>query len=621
MAYLEIINTPDDIKRLNTEELEVLAEEIREKIIETVAANGGHLASNLGITDVTVALHKSFSCPDDSLIFDVGHQAYAHKLITGRYNDFKTLRKAGGVTGFTNRDESKYDFATSGHCGTSLSMAIGVAEANKLAGSENWAVAVIGDGSLTNGMVYEGLEQLKDKNLRVMVILNDNEMSISKNVGGISQYLSKIRTSEGYFGFKLGLKKFFSKVPLIGKGLIKIATSIKEFIKRLFGAQTIFEKLGLEYIGPVDGNNLKKLLAVIEEAKQKKCPVLVHVKTIKGLGYEPAEVNPEKYHSTGGFEIDGKSETRNLRPKTFTNAVSELITAEAGTDERIAAITAAMSSGCGLGSFEKENPERFFDVGIAEEHAVTYAAGLAMGSHGKIIPFLFMYSTFTQRVFDQLWHDIGLQITEKNDCHIVFMVSHAGLIEGDGVTHQGIYDLSLISMVNGTTIYSPDNFEALNRSFRDSLSGKGLCVIRYPKGTEAEYKHTVFEDHDTWKVSTTGEKSGTVVITYGRISENVAQACDKCGCKTVVLRRLKPLPDDETFIELVNGSKKLIVIEEVIRRGGLGDYFLESYSEKNISVKAIDDTFVPSGDLNSLYKHCGLDVESLSGWIGKCMRE
>ena len=599
------------MRALSQKELPILAGEIRQKIIETAAQNGGHLASNLGITDTTVALHRVFSCPDDSIVFDVGHQAYAHKLLTGRQAEFSTIRQKGGLSGFTNRGESSYDTVTAGHCGTSLSTAVGIAEANRLAGRDNWAIAVIGDGSFTNGMVFEALEQIAAKNLRLIIVLNDNEMSISKNVGGFSAYLSKIRTSESYFNFKMKINGFLRGIPLIGKTVAVGAYKVKEFAKRLLGAQTWFESLGLEYIGPVDGNNINKMISVLEEAKFMACPVIVHIKTKKGLGYAPAEEHPERYHSTGGFALDGNEDKPKKR--TFTDQVSDTLCEMAAKNRGIVGITAAMTDGCGLGNFAGIFPERFFDVGIAEEHAVTTAAGLAIGGAKEgILPALVMYSTFSQRVFDQLWHDVALQ----KDVHIMLLLSHAGLVPGDGVTHQGIFDVSLLTRIPGATIYSPDDFAAFRTSMKDAEMGSGLTVVRYPKAGEAKYD-CEFTEHGEWKSMGNGK---TVIVTYGRIAENVVRAAGMAETDTTVavLRRIYPLPQDEEFKNLINSAERVLFVEESARSGGIGEHLASAdWVMPRVEIKAIEDTMIPHGDLGYLMEYTGLDQEGIRKIIDK----
>lgn len=611
MKILDKIGSPEDVRKLSENELPLLAGEIREKILDTAVKSGGHLASNLGIAEATVALHRVFSCPDDAIIFDVGHQAYAHKLLTGRAADFHTLRQAGGISGFTNREESKYDTVTAGHSGTSLSTAVGIAEANRLAGRDNWAVAVIGDGSFTNGMVYEALQQLSGSDLKLVILLNDNEMSISKNVGGFSRYLSSIRTSERYYSFKIRLNKALRSIPLIGEAVAVGAYRVKEFLKRLFGAETWFESLGLEYIGPLDGNDIAKTVAALEEAKIMNCPVIVHIKTKKGLGFAPAEEHPEKYHSTGAFSIEPKEAEKTEKKPTFTDELSRFLTEKGATDPGMVGITAAMTDGCGLGEFAKKYPERFFDVGIAEEHAVTTAAGLAIGGKKDgLTPVLVLYSTFSQRVFDQLWHDIALQ----RDIHVALMLSHAGIVPGEGVTHQGIFDVPLLTAIPGTTVYSPDDFAAFRQSVGDAYTGDGLTVVRYPKAGEAKYDID-FTDCGGYKVSGSGK---TVVVTYGRIAENAAKAITASGidCTLVVLRQVHPLPDDEKFISLINSADRVLFVEESTRQGGIGEHLASvPWIEKKVHIRAIEDTFIPHGDIGYLMKHVGLDAESLAEWI------
>ncbi|MBO7405813.1 MAG: 1-deoxy-D-xylulose-5-phosphate synthase [Clostridia bacterium] len=383
MAILDSIRTPADLRALDKRDLAPLAEEIRAVILRTAARNGGHFASNLGAVELTVALHRVFDTPGERILFDVGHQAYAHKILTGRADRFDTLRQWGGISGFTNRDESPYDTVTAGHSGSSLSIAAGIAESERLKGSGRWTVALVGDGSFTNGMIYEALNAVAGSDLRLCIVLNDNSMSISQNVGGVSRHFSRIRTSTGYFSFKLHLKRFFSRVPGIGGSLVRGARAVRDFVKRTSGAETFFEKLGLEYIGPVDGNDLGRLISVFEEAKTKTTPVVVHCVTKKGRGYPDAEERPDRYHSVAPFDVErGIPDAAGGAP-SFTKTAGEVITALAEADAQVAAITAAMTDGCGLGDFAARFPDRFFDVGIAEEHAVALAGGLALGACGR----------------------------------------------------------------------------------------------------------------------------------------------------------------------------------------------------------------------------------------------
>ena len=612
---LNVVNSPEDLKKLSYSELEQLSQEIRDMIVSTVADNGGHLASNLGVTDVTIAMHKVFSSPDDTLIFDVGHQAYAHKIITGRKELFRSLRRNGGISGFTNKAESEHDFLTSGHCGSAISCAVGAAEANRILGRDNWAVALVGDGSFTNGMVYEAIQQLSADKLRVMVILNDNGMSISKNVGGMSKYFSRIRTSKKYFGFKYKTKKVFSKIPVIGRGLTSASVSLKEFIKRVSGIQTWFEIMGLEYIGPVDGHNIKKLVSVLEEAKSTNCPVIVHVKTKKGYGFAPAEDNPESFHSTSR-NLGTDNQKDDPAVKSFTKLVSKRMVRLGEENGNSVAITAAMTGGCGLTEFSERFPDRFFDVGIAEEHAVTFASGMAIRGSGKVLPVVVLYSTFVQRTFDQMWHDIGIQNFSGANSHVILLVSHCGLVAGEGVTHQGIYDVALLSLINGAAVYSPDTYEAFERSFDDCTKGKGLTVIRYPKNSEAVYTHPSI-DYGEWKLfKPDGRKKegNTVVVTYGKIAEEAVEAAYRSGAEAVVLRKIIPLPDSSELFEKLSQAKAVAVVEESAERGGIGEQISLILSNR-VAVRAIRDADVPHAARDELLKLYGLDANSLEIWI------
>ncbi|MBQ8187148.1 MAG: 1-deoxy-D-xylulose-5-phosphate synthase [Clostridia bacterium] len=612
MQILPKIKSPGDVRTLNKAELRTLAGEIRQTIIETVAKNGGHLASNLGMVETTIALHTVFDCPEDAIVFDVGHQCYAHKLLTGRYERFETIRQWGGLSGFTNREESPCDTTTAGHSGSALSAAIGIAEAKRIAGDPSWTVAVVGDGSFTNGMVYEALNNLDNRDLRLVFLLNDNEMSISKNVGSLSNYLSFIRTSEGYFAFKMVLRKAFSKIPIVGKGLINVARQVRDTLKRLTNSETFFENLGLKYIGPVSGNDVNRMISVLEEAKSKCCPVIVHAITKKGLGYSPAQEHPERFHSTGGFPLndtdDGAAAVQNPPKSTFTSEFSDFICEKAAENGKICAVTAAMTDGCGLAKFAEKFPDRFFDTGIAEEHAITMAGGLSIGG---MLPVVVMYSTFSQRVFDQLWHDVILQKTP-----MILMLSHSGLVPGDGVTHQGIYDVSLFSRLPGVHIYTPDTYNEMRKSFNESLGYKGLSVIRYPKSAEAVYD-CAFENCGSWKKTAIGNGTKeTAVITYGRIAGNVVKAAEKLNemnpesrYSIVVLEKICPLPMDEIG-PVCENAERVVFVEEGLRSGGIGEAFAARLG-REVEILAVEDGLLPHGSTDDLMKLTGLDVQSL----------
>ncbi len=611
------IASPADMRKIPEAELPALAREIRETILDTVSKNGGHLASNLGAVELTIALHRCFDVPQEKILFDVGHQTYAHKLLTGRYGQFSTLRTRGGISGFSNREESPCDATTAGHSGSSVSAAAGMAAAERLRGSGLWTVAVVGDGSFTNGMIFEALNALEGSGLKVCVVLNDNEMSISKNVGGLSGHLAAIRTSRRYFAFKLGAKRVFSKVPLIGGGLVRAARALRDLIKRTTGAETFFEKLGLEYIGPVDGNDTVRLIRVFEEAKTKDGPVVVHCVTKKGLGYPDAEAHPERYHSVSPFDPAVGVVPAPL--SGFTAAVSETLCRMGKEDPALTAVTAAMKDGCGLAEFAALYPDRFFDVGIAEEHAAATAGGMALAG---LKPVLVMYATFAQRIFDQLWHDVALQ-----RAHVVLCLSHAGLVPGDGVTHQGIYDVSLLSRIPGIVIRSPASPEDIPGALREAMADKNasVSVVRYPKGGGISSAGWQNGSGGAWRVKKYGSGAPqTVIVTYGRIGGNVASAAEAVygdgsrGCAAVcLLDRIVPLPDDGNFKKLLLSAGRLLFVEEGIRSGGIGEALAASewLGGKPVHIRAVEEGFLPHGTVAELEKYVGLDTASLAEWM------
>lgn len=599
-----------DIKNKTQKELEDLSVQIREIIIDTVSKNGGHLASNLGDVELTLAIHHCFDVEKDHIIFDVGHQAYTHKLITDRFDSFEGLRKKEGISGFTKKDESSYDAFGAGHSGTSISAAIGFAEADKLNKTDSWSIAVIGDGSFTNGMVYEALNNCRDKDIKLLIVLNDNEMSISENVGGLSRYFSRLRNSKKYFNFKHNTKKIFGSIPLIGKPLIHIFSKIRDFLKRLILKSNIFEDLGLDYLGPLDGNNLKDLIRVFEEAKTKKSAVVVHVCTKKGLGYPPAESNPELYHSASPFD----KETGIIRSEkeTFSSVFGKTLTEMAKENSDIVAITAAMSAGTGLDIFKKTFPERFFDVGIAESHAMTFASGLSAA--GKY-PVFAVYSTFFQRVFDQLFHDDVLQRLKLTIC-----LDRAGLVEGDGQTHQGIFDIPLCSSLPDIDIYSPETFSELERCLKNAPQNDRTNIIRYPKGEEKRYDHSSFTDHIDYSIlkeEGTGKKK-LLLITFGRVTEISFHAYKelKDDYDIAILKLIKIYPlDNDLIVSLVKDSDAVIVVEESIKNGGIVEKIGTLIAESGIIVPfkiiAIENKIPGVGTIPELYKEFGFTKENI----------
>ncbi len=613
---LEKINHPSDIKNLTEPEVEILIDDLRKKIISTVSENGGHLASNLGIVETSVALHRVFNSPQDSIIFDVGHQCYAHKLLTGRYGSFDTLRRFGGLSGFTSRGESEHDVMTAGHSGSALPTALGIARANAIEGNDNFVVVVIGDGSFTNGMVYETLNNC-DENLKLIIVLNDNEMSISQNVGGMSKYFTRLRNSKRYFKFKKGIQSFFQKIPLVGKKLVRGAYKTKEFLKHQLLHTNMFENMGLYYLGPADGNDEKKMELLFEEAMTKDKITIIHMMTLKGKGYSPAENKPDLYHFAGSFDPDAGAEAKG--EASFSSVFGETLCSLAESDPSIVAITAAMDKGTGLASFKERYPERFFDVGIAEECAATFAGGLAIG--GKT-PVCALYSTFLQRAYDQILEDIALQ-----NVHAVIAIDRAGLVPGDGVTHQGVFDVALLSTVPGITLYSPETFEEARICLRKGIDGEGLCAVRYPKGSEAEYDRREFLPVGKGILATGKDEAEIVIISYSRVTKEAYKAAwalsKKYKTKCVKLVKLFPL-DKNAVISACRGAKLVCVVEEGMKRGGMGEMISAILSENGVSSKVhiiAVEGFLPHGEVDELYSLCGFNAEQIVERLWKEMQE
>ena len=594
---LEAIKHPKDIKKFNKDETAALAEEIRNTILSTVSQTGGHLASNLGIVELTIALHQVFDSPNDKIIFDVGHQCYPHKLLTGRYEQFNTLRQMNGISGFTNRFESNHDVASEGHCGASISVALGIAEANKILNNSNYTIAVVGDGALTNGMIYEALNNATNREVNLIVVINDNEMSISKNVGGLHRYLSDIRLSRKYFQFKRSFENFLLKIPGIGEYLAKKCKGLKDFFKKIFLKNNIFEDLGFVYLGPVDGHDIERTKLVLEEAKSKNTCCIVHALTKKGKGYDKAEDTPEKYHSVGKFSLsDGVMLSDK---KTYSDYVGELICENAKNDRRICAITAAMCDGTGLTPFSQAFPSRFFDVGIAEEHAITFASGLSLNG---MIPVVFLYSTFAQRSYDQFLHDIAIQKTP-----LVLMLDRAGIVPNDGITHQGIFDYSLISNIPNVKIYAPENFAELKSTFEFVIDENDFSVIRYPKGYENDYLKTYdmnYTSDRNIQFSNACDAAEIVILTYGRTTKVVSQIVNNhknVSFGIIKLIRIFPLSEAE-ICPLIKAAKVIVVIDEGIKEGGVGEKItalLHNKTDAKILSYSING-FIEHGDVDEL---------------------
>ena len=621
--YLENIKSPADVKALKREELPELCEEIRRKLLETVSVNGGHLASNLCVVELTVALHRVFSTPEDKIIFDVGHQSYVHKLLTGRYDLFDTLRKHGGISGFTRRCESEHDAFGAGHSSTSISAAAGIAVADKLAGRDSFTVAVVGDGAFTGGMIYEAINNCAGID-HLIIVLNDNDMSISPNVGGMSRYFSKFRSSTKYFRFKNGTKRAFSHIPLVGEPIIKGGRAVKNWFKKRLLSQNYFEQFGLSYYGPVDGSDEKHIEAVLREAMQDGSCSVVHLCTTKGKGYAPAEEHPDKYHGIGGFDIE-TGKIKNGCGESFSERFGKLICDRAEKDERIAAVTAAMPDGTGLCEFARRFPQRFFDVGIAEEHALTFSCGLAAEG---MIPVFAVYSTFMQRAYDQLLHDAAIQ-----NLHVICMLDRAGLVGADGATHHGIFDVSFTCAIPGVTVYSPDTFASLEECFDKALAAEGPVVIRYPKDSEPDYGGRRFEDDG--EVGVCGDENAPcAIMTYGRMVKNALDAVDilaarGINAKVIRLTRLSPLPE-EKILKFAGGLSSLLFLEEGIEAGGIGERTGALLAEAGGSkpayaVAAVKGVFPAHGKNAELFEELGISAEKaaqkLAGLYGESKNE
>lgn len=614
MTFLQNIKSPDDVKRLSKKDAEILADEIRDKLLTTVSKNGGHLASNLGVVELTIALHRVFDSPKDKIVWDVGHQSYVHKLLTGRYEKFDTIRQYGGLSGFTKRDESVHDPFGSGHSSTSISAAVGIARANKLKGSDAYTIAVVGDGALTGGMIYEAMNDCAEQNINLITILNDNEMSISKNVGGMSNYLSRFVTSKKYFKFKRAVERGTNKIPLIGCHIASFFRKCKNFIKRMLKMQTLFEDLGWNYIGVADGNKIDSLEDVLNEAKNSRCPCIVHIRTTKGKGYTFAEENPGAYHGVSSFELEvGVSEASTSFSKVFGEHLCTL----AEENPKICAITAAMSSGTGLDAFEQKFPERFFDVGIAEEHALTFSAAIATEG---FIPYFAVYSTFAQRCYDQIIHDASLQ-----DLHVVLCLDRAGFSAPDGATHHGLFDVSFLSNVPKIKIFSPESFEDLKTALKICEVEKGVCTVRYPKGNECGFpKDAIVKNSYKYKdFGTAKNVPDCVIISYGRCATHSAKASEKMTdlfTRVICVTTLKPF-SVEDISHLIEGAKLIYFAEEGMRSGGFAMQVTAEIKEKElfrdskIIINAIDDRFIPHGSSADLYKLCGLDEDSIKEQI------
>lgn len=609
---LEQFNSPKDLKKLSIKNLNILCKEIRKLIIKTTSENGGHLASNLGVVELTVALHKVFDTPVDEIVWDVGHQCYTHKILTGRYKSFGTLRKEGGISGFPKNSESVHDAFVSGHSGNSISAALGIACAKNIKGEVGHAVAVIGDGSFSNGLAYEGFNNAGKSGQKIIVVLNDNEMSISPNVGAISSYLSAIRNKPEYFQIKDATKQFLDGVPVLGKPVKEIITETKKTLKNSVYGSNFFEDFGYEYLGPVDGHDLESLNAVLTRAKHINKPVFVHVKTTKGKGYPPAEKNPCAFHGVGEFNIkDGKLKSK--KSLSYSDVFGEKITELATEDNTICAITAAMMDGTGLEHFKEtfEPQGRFFDVGIAESHAVTFASGLAKEG---LKPVFAVYSTFLQRGFDQVYQDASLEHRK-----LLLAVDRAGVVGNDGETHQGLFDVALLSPIPGIKIFSPASYTELDAALEHAIKNEpGVVSVRYPRGTQPEELAKVFDSSLNF-LPFTDDQSDTLLIGYGRhfaeLIKAKAELLEKHGRNVHLLKLTQIAPIDIKACELALKYKKVYFYEEAILQGSAAQTFggmLASKSYKGYyKAVGVENKFIDQLSYNTVIKQLDMDSGSI----------
>ncbi|MDO8444739.1 MAG: 1-deoxy-D-xylulose-5-phosphate synthase [Deltaproteobacteria bacterium] len=616
---LQDINSPKDLKKLKPEELSQLSEELRDAIISTVSKTGGHLASSLGVVELTIALHYLFDAPVDKIIWDVGHQAYAHKLLTGRRDSFHTLRQEGGISGFPKRDESEYDCFDVGHSSTSISAALGMAKARDLRGDRNKVIAVIGDGSMTAGLAFEGLNHAGHLDTDLIVILNDNEMSISQNVGGLSSYLNRIMTGHFYNKFRKETESFLKHIPKFGGPMLELARKAEESFKNLIVPGMLFEELGFKYFGPIDGHDLNSLMETLSNIKDLNGPILLHVITRKGKGYKPAEERPDEFHGVGSFDIATGKATKLGDSRSFTDVFGDAIVELAREDDGILAITASMPQGTGLEKFGKEFPARFFDVGIAEQHAFTFAAGLACEGYKPVVA---LYSTFLQRAYDQVLHDVCLQ-----KLPVVMALDRGGIVGADGPTHHGLFDFSFLRHIPNMVVMAPKDEEELRRMLKSAFSFGLPASIRYPRGSvygvkadkevrELEIgKGEVLRDGEDVCIVAIGSTVYPAII--------AAQELEKEGIKAAVInaRFVKPL-DADLITDMAGKTGKIITVEENVLQGGFGSAILEMLEEKGISgikVKrlGIPDKFVEHGGQDALRKRYGIDKDG----IVKAVRE
>lgn len=612
---LETIEKENDIKKIPLEQMPVLAQEIRDFLLESLSKTGGHLASNLGAVELTMALHYVFSLPKDKIIWDVGHQSYTHKILTGRKDGFKNLRQYGGLSGFPKREESPCDAYDTGHSSTSISAGVGYVCASKVSGEEYHVVSVIGDGALTGGMAYEALNNAASLNKNFVIVLNDNKMSISENVGGISSYLSNLRTAESYTDLKSEVKKTLNKVPGIGPVMVQRIHKTKDSIKQLMIPGMFFEDMGIKYLGPVNGHDCGRMIQVFQEAKKVNGPVLVHVQTEKGRGYEPARKHPARFHGTSAFNLEHGIPLKTGGKANYTDIFSTVMLKLADRVPNLVALTAAMPDGTGLKWFRNRFPQRFFDVGIAEEHAVTCAAGMALGG---MIPVVAIYSSFLQRAVDQIIEDVCLQ-----NLHVIFAIDRAGLVGSDGETHQGCFDLSYLSMIPNMTVLAPKNKWELSDMLKFAVRYQGPIAIRYPRGEAYDGLEEYREPMVYGKSELIFEGEETALLSVGSMVETAVEVreklkADKINATLVNARFIKPL-DTKILDRLALKHKKIVTMEENVKNGGFGmavsEYMQEYHPEVKVQIIALPDAFITHGNPKLLKAKAGIDADSIYGAI------
>lgn len=618
---LEKIQKPNDIKKIPADQLPALAEEIREFIIESLSKTGGHLASNLGVVELTIAMHRVFDLPKDKLIWDVGHQSYTHKILTGRKDGFETLRREGGISGFPKRSESDCDVFDTGHSSTSISAGVGYVRARELKKENYSVVSIIGDGALTGGMAYEALNNAASLKSNFIIVLNDNEMSITENVGGMSSYLSGLRTASAYTDFKMDVTKALNRIPGIGPGMVDAMRKTKSSIKQIIIPGMLFEDMGLTYLGPVDGHNIPQLIKIFQEAKRFEGPILVHVLTQKGRGYEPAMRHPARFHGAGPFDVKTGLPVGKSNP-TYTDVFSTVMRKMGDRRKDVVAVTAAMMTGVGLKRFSNMFPDRCFDVGIAEEHAVTFAAALSLGG---ITPVVAIYSSFLQRAYDQIMHDVCMQ-----NLHVVFAIDRAGLVGYDGETHHGIFDLSYLGSMPNMTILAPKNLWELSDMIKFAVDYDGPIAVRYPRGEAYTGLKEFRAPICLGKSEVIHEGSRVALLAVGsmvKMAEEVQKQLKErmdMDAALVNARFVKPI-DEELLRSFADTYELVVTLEENVKDGGFGERVLAFAEEEDlpfgVEIIALPDRFIPHGSVSYQMKQVGFTPEDICGRIEEYYRK